>query len=289
MILLLFVVAFWGINFVFVIIGLQEIPPMLFCFCRFFLVSIPAICFFKRPSVPFKWVVLYSFVMFVFQFALMFSGIHAGVSAGLASILLQTQVFFSILFASILLKEKLNRWQLFSALLSFSGIALVGLNQGPNATLPGILFVLSAATTWGLGSVIVKKMGRVQSGSLLVWSSLIAWPPLLLLSFFIENGHSVLFDFHHLSYTSYLAIFFITLFSTVFGFGIWNWLIQIYPVATIAPFSLLVPVFGMVSSALFLGEPIEPWKMFAGALVISGLCLNLLGARRLAKRSKSFT
>jgi O-acetylserine/cysteine efflux transporter len=277
--LLLLVVFFWGLNFVFVKIGLQEIPPILLCFFRFFLVSIPAICFFKRPALSFKWVVLYSLVMFVLQFALMFSGINAGVSAGLASILLQTQVFFSIFFASIILKEKLTLWQFLGALLSFSGIAIVGFNIGSEVSLPGLLLIITAAATWGAGSVIVKKMGKVQSASLLVWSSLLAWPPLLLLSLFLEDSHTTLLEIHQLSSGSYGAILFITLFSTVFGFGIWNWLVQLYPLATVAPFTLLVPVFAILSSTLFLNEPLESWKIVAALFVIGGLCLNVAGSR----------
>lgn len=283
--LLTFVVALWGVNFVFVKTGLSEIPPFLFCFFRFFLLSIPAVCFFKRPAVPFKWVALYGLVMFFLQFALMFSGMQAGVSAGLGSILLQTQVFFSILFASILLKEKINRWQIFGAILSFCGIAFVGFNLGASATLPGLLLVLAAAVTWGLGSVIVKKMGRTQSASLLVWGGLIAWPPLLLCSLLFENSGSILLELHHLSHASYIAILFVTLCSTVFGFGIWNWLVQVYPLATIAPFTLLVPIFGMLSSVILLDELLEPWKVLSGLLVIGGLCFNLIGARILARRA----
>ncbi len=284
-ILILFLVAaVWGMNFVFIAIGLREIPPILLCFTRFFLISIPAAFFFKRPSVPFKWIILYALVMFVLQFALMFSGMNLGVSAGLASILLQTQVFFSIAFAAFLLKERVNRWQIFGALLSFSGIGIVGFHLGTSVTLSGFFLISAAAASWGFGSALVKKMGKTGTGSLLVWSSLIAWPFLLLLSFLVEEGHSTLLAFHHLSYASYGAILFITLGSTAFGIGTWNWLVQIYPLATIAPFSLLVPVFGMLSSALFLGEPLETWKIFAGILVIGGLCFNLLGSRLLAKQ-----
>ncbi len=284
--LLVLVVAVWGLNFVFVKTGLQEIPPMLFCFFRFFLLSIPAVFFFKRPAVPFKWVAIYGLVMFVLQFALMFMGMQAGVSAGLGSLLLQTQVFFSILFASIVLKERINRWQVFGAVLSFSGIAFVGLHLGSSATLTGLLLVIAAAATWGLGSVIVKKMGRTQSGSLLSWGGLVAWPPLLVLSLIFEESRPMLLDLHNLSAASYTAIFFVTVCSTVFGFGIWNWLVQIYPLATVAPFTLLVPVFGMLSSALILEEALEPWKIVAGLLVISGLCFNILGARLVARKEQ---
>lgn len=277
--LLILVVAVWGINFVFIKVGLREMPPIFLCFTRFFLMSIPAVLFFKRPAIPFKWVVLYSLVMFVLQFGLMFSGMKAGISAGLGSILLQTQAFFSILFAALLLKEKLSPWQIFGAIISFSGIALAGWNVKTSTTFLGFLLVLAAALTWGLGSVIVKKMGKQKSSSLLVWGSLIAWPPLLALSLMLENSHPILLNFHLLSSESYGAILFITLGSTAFGFGIWNWLLQIYPLTTIAPFTLLVPIFGMLSSALFLEERLEGWKIVSGCLVIGGLSLNLLGSR----------
>jgi O-acetylserine/cysteine efflux transporter len=284
--LLILVGAVWGFNFVFVKTGLQEIPPLLFCFLRFFLLSIPAVFFFKRPTVPFKWVVIYSLVMFVLQFALMFLGMHSGISAGLGSLLLQTQVFFSLFFAFVILKEKIHRWQLFGGLLSFAGIGFVGLNLGGGATLLGLFLVLSAAATWGLGSVMVKKMGKTQSGSLLAWGGLIAWPPLLILSLFFEESYPVLLNMHHLSMASYVAILFLTIGSTIFGFGIWNWLVQIYPLATIAPFTLLVPVFGIFSSVLFLGEALEPWKVVSGLLVISGLCFNILGSRAVAAKEQ---
>lgn len=284
--LLLLVVAVWGVNFVFVKIALEEVPPLFLCFARFFLLSGLTIFFIQPLAVPVRWVVLYGLVMFVLQFALMFIGMNAGVSAGLASILLQTQVFFSILFAATILKENLNRWQLFGGLVSFSGIALVCMNLGASATPSGLALVLTAAATWGAGSVIVKKIGKIQTGSLLAWSSLIAWPPLILLSFWFEDSLPVLMNVHHLSWEASAAILFITLGSTAFGFGTWNWLLQLYPLGTIAPFTLLVPIFGMMSSVIWLDEPLELWKICAGILVISGLCFNLLGPRLVATFSK---
>lgn len=285
--LLLLLVAVWGVNFVFVKIGLQELPPMLLCSARFFLMSFPGIFFFKRPAVPFKWVILYAFVMFILQFALIFSGMKAGISAGLASILLQIQAFFSLLFAALLLKETLSPWQILGALVSFSGIAIAGWYLEADATLLGFLLILAAAIAWGLGSVIVKKMGKTQSGSLLTWASVIAWPPLLLLSLFIENSQPVLLNLHLLSPLSYAAILFIAFGSTAFGFGVWNWLLQVYPLSTMAPFTLLIPIFGMLSSAIFLGEELESWKILSGSLVIGGLSLNLVGARLIAKNRSS--
>lgn len=281
--LVILVVAVWGFNFVFVKIGLDHVPPMLLCAARFIPVSIPAILFFKRPCVPFKWIILYTLIMFVFQFTLMFTGMKAGISAGLGSLLLQIQVFFSLLFAKVLLKEKINRWQVFGALVSFSGIFVVGWKIEAGATFLGFIFVLASAMAWGLGSVIVKKMGKVQSSSLLVWSSFLAWPPLLLFSLFFEGSSQTVMHPHELSAVAYGAILFIAFGSTAFGFGTWNHLVQIYPLATVAPFTLLVPVFGMLSSMAILGETLELWKIISAILVVSGLCLNLAGTRQKEK------
>ncbi len=282
--LLLLVVVVWGVNFVFVKIALDAVPPLFLCFTRFFFLSLFGIPFFKPSTLPFKWVVLYGLVMFTLQFSLMFSGMNAGVSAGLASLLLQIQVFFSILFAATILKERLNYWQLFGGLVSFSGIAIVFMNSGSGATLPGLVLVLAAAATWGGGSVIVKKMGKTQTGALLSWSSLVAWPPLLLLSLVFEDSLPLLLNFHRLSLQTHAATFFITMASTAFGFGVWNWLLQIYPLGKIAPFTLLVPIFGMMSSVVLLGESLEAWKILSALLVISGLCFILLGPRLFSRQ-----
>ena len=277
--LVLLVVAVWGFNFVFVKIGLSEVPPLLLCASRFIPVSLPAIFFFKRPQIPFRWVILYTLVMFIFQFTLMFIGMKAGVSAGLGSLLLQIQVFFSLFFAKVLLKERIHRWQVFGALISFSGIVLVGWKIETGATFLGFILVLASAMVWGLGSVIVKKMGKVRSSSLLVWGSFLAWPPLVLLSLLFEDSGQILSNAHHLSSASLAAILFIALGSTAFGFGIWNHFIQVYPLATIAPFTLLVPIFGMLGSTIFLKETLESWKILSGVLVVSGLTLNLASTR----------
>jgi O-acetylserine/cysteine efflux transporter len=281
--LLLLVVAVWGVNFVFVRIGLNELTPMFLVFTRFFIVSIPAVFFFKRPPIPFRQIFLYAAVMFILHFTLIFSGIRAGISPGLASLLLQTQVFFSMFFATLFLKERMDPWQIGGSLVAFLGIGVIFLNLQGSATLNGFFLVLASALGWGLGSILVKKMGKIHSGSLLVWSGLAAWPPLLILSLIFEESAPLLLRFHALSSDSYGAILFIALFSTAFGFGVWNWLIQIYPISTVAPFTLLVPIFAMIGSVLILDEPIEPWKLFAASLVILGLCLNLLGSRRLSR------
>jgi O-acetylserine/cysteine efflux transporter len=277
--LTLLVVIIWGFNFVVIREGLETISPLLLGFARFFLTSIPAVFFIKRPGVPFGKVLGYGLVMFALQFTLLFMGMYAGVTPGLASLLLQLQVFFTAILAALFFGEKLRPLQIIGALVSFSGIVLVAMHLSGSITLTGFLLVIAAAASFGAGNVISKKIGKVNMVSLVVWGSLVAWPPLLIISFMVEGADKVLHTFQHLTWLSGGAILYITYLSTLFGFGAWSWLLHHHPLGTIAPFGLLVPVFAILSSVLVLGEPLQPWKIFAALLVIAGLCINLLVLR----------
>lgn len=268
----------WGFNFVVVKVGLEGLPPLFLCFSRFFLTSLPWIFFVRRPRAPFRLVLLYGLIMFALQFSLLFFGVFAGVTAALASILLQVQVFFSILLAIPFLGERLHRWQVIGALVSFTGIGVVGVNSRGEVSLLGLTLVLFAAFFWGVGSVISKKLGKINMAALVIWGSLIAWPPVLAASLLIE-GKEVVYALRHLSLTGLSSVLYITYFSTLFGFGAWNWLLSHHPVSKVTPFTLLIPIVGALSAALVLDEPLQGWKIGAGLLVVSGLCLHLLGPR----------
>lgn len=273
--LVLLVVALWGMNFVVIKIGLKEMSPLSLCFARFFFTSIPAVFFVKRPNVPFSSVASYGLIMFALQFSLLFIGLNIGMPAGLASVLLQTNVFFTLLLAIFFLNERPRKWQLLGAFISFSGIAMIGMHVGGDMTLAGFLLVIAAAFFWGLGSLISKKMGKVGGLSLVVWGSLVAWPPLLLVAIVTEGGARVISDFSYISFSEGFSISYIVIFSTLIGFALWNRLLLRYPIALVAPFTLLVPVFGLLSSSLVLGEVLTHLQILSILLIVSGLIINL--------------
>jgi O-acetylserine/cysteine efflux transporter len=284
--LVLLVILIWGINFVFVKLGIQEIPPLLLCAVRFFLASIPAIFFIKRPAVPFRLVAAYGLVMFALQFTCVFTGIHAGMSPGMASVIMQVQVFFSILFGMFIFGERPSLWQMVGALISFFGIALIGFHIDAHMPLLGFLLILGAAASWGVGNLIVKKSTRINMMALVVWGSFVASFPLLLLSLIFEGPAKIIFTYHHVSWVGITALLYIVYLSTWVGYGLWNWLLSRYPISTVVPFTLLIPIVGMGGSALVLGESLDAWKLEAGLLVIGGLCINLLGARLFMTKQK---
>lgn len=277
--LALLVVAIWGINFVIIKVGLQELPPLLLSTLRFLLAAFPAVFFIKRPAAPWHMVAAFGLAMFALQFALLFSGMHAGTTAGLASLVLQVHVFFTVLLAVAFLGERPSFWQVAGAAVSFSGIGLVAANLGGEISLPGLAMIVAAAAAWGLANLISKKLGKVDMLALVVWGSLFAWPPLLVLSYALERSSWSVEVITHVSWVTIGAVAYIVYPVTLLGFSAWSWLLSRYPAATVAPFTLLVPVFGFTASALVLGEPLAPWKMNAAVLVMAGLCINLFGSR----------
>lgn len=287
--LALIVVLVWGINFLFVSIGLTEISPLLLCAWRFLLASVPAIFFIKLPKNSFKMVALYGLVMFALQFSLLFIGMHVGMPPGIASILMQVQVFFSMFFAVIFLKEQPNLGQIVGALVSFLGIALVAMHFDHDVSLAGFLFILAAAASWGFGNLITKHMkdNSINMMALIVWGSFVACVPMFCISFMIEGVNNFTATFAHISWNGIGALLYIVFISTWVGYGLWNWLVARYPVGMVAPFTLLVPVVAMLSSVLFLGEPFYLWKLVSGLLVISGLCINILGSRFFVVKSSA--
>jgi len=280
LLLALLVVVVWGFNFITIRLALNEASPLLLNAIRFFFASIPAVFFIKPPAISFKQLMLYAFVMFMLQFSLLFIGINAGVPAGVASIILQVQAFFTLILAILFLGERPTIAQMIGGLIAFAGIGLVGFYSQGGMTLIGFIIIIFAAFAWGSGNFITKKLGQINMLSLVVWGSLISWPPLLLLAILIDGPDVVYQSIQNFSWISMLSILYISYCSTVFGFGVWNWLLGRYPLTTIAPFTLSVPVIAMLSASYFLDEPLYYWKIIAALLVIGGLCINIVSSSR---------
>lgn len=288
LLLALVVVAIWGVNFAIIKLGLRQVSPLGLGVARFFLAAFPWVFFIKRPEVPFRLLAGYGLLIFALQFGLLFTGMKIGMSAGLASLILQLQVFFTIGLSVALLGERPTVWQLSGALLAFCGVGLVAAHVGGEVTLAGLALLVGAAAAWGGGNVVSKRISQTNASvnvlGLVVWGSLIALPPLLVMALLLER-ENFLASFTGLDWISAGSIAYIVYLSTLFGFAVWSRLLGLYPVSTVAPFTLLVPVFGFLGSAVLLGEPIQDWKLIASALVIAGLCINLFGPRLLRRRA----
>ncbi len=277
------VVTIWGVNFVVIKIGLQDLPPVLFTALRFIFAALPLVFFVKRPQAAWHLVLAYGMFQFALQFTLLFSGIKLGLPAGLASLVIQLQAFFTIALAVLMLGERPRLVQLLGALVAMSGMGLVAIHLEGQATLIGFVLVVLGGVCWAVANIATKKMGQVNALSLVVWGSLLASPPLLLASWLMEGPAAWQLAANNFSLKSLLTVLFQSYPNTILGFGIWSLLMRKYAAATIAPFTLLVPVAGMTSAALILGEELQWWKVAAGALVLGGLALNQFGARLWAR------
>ncbi|MFJ2990836.1 EamA family transporter [Collimonas sp. NPDC087041] len=274
-------VSIWGLNFVAIKIGLQGLPPILFCALRFIFAALPLIFFIKRPAIPWRLLIAYGGLQFAGQFSLLFIGMKLGFAPGLASLVMQLQVFFTVALAVLMLGERPRTAQILGALVAFAGMGVVAAHLDGTATVVGFVLVVAAGLSWAGANIVTKQIGKVNPLALVAWGSLMAVPGLLLASLVFEGPAAWQDAALRVNWTSAGAILFQSYPTTILGFAIWSTLMRKYPAATVAPFSLLVPVAGMLSASLLLGEALQPWKIAAGLLVLAGLLLNQFGGRLL--------
>ncbi len=274
----LLVVAILGVNFVAIKIGVAEIPPLLLTGLRFFFAAIPAIFFIRLPKVAPKFVVGFGFMLGVVQFGLLFTAIHLGMPAGLSSVVIQMQVFFSIALAYVSFGETPSRLQIVGGIIAGIGILLLGILKGSGASPIPFLLVLGAGAAWGVANTITKGAGRTDMLAFVVWGSLVAPLPLFLLSVLVEGGPAIIAALSHPSAAAIGAVAFLAYPTTLLAFALWTNLLSRYPAATVTPFGLLVPIAGIASTHLILGEVITSAEVLGSVFVLAGLTVNLLGA-----------
>lgn len=287
--LALAVVAIWGSNFVVIRIGLNHLPPLLFAAMRFTLVFLPAALFLKKPAVSWGKLAAYGMLIGAGQFGLLFMAMKGHISPGIASLVIQTQVFFTIGLSMIISRERLAPVQAISLLLAGGGLAIILLQGGGAATPLGLSLVLLAALSWGIGNIVGRMPPGVNMLAFVVWSSLFAVPPLFAMSLLTEGWPAISAGVSSANAGTWAALVWQSVGNSLFGYSAWAWLMTRYPTATVAPMALLVPVFGMASSLVFLHEPLPLWKLAAAALVLAGLALNLLWPKFRALLARSQT
>jgi O-acetylserine/cysteine efflux transporter len=272
LLLIVAVMAVWGFNFVPIHWGLGSFSPLLFAALRFTLVAIPAVFFIRPPGIHWGYVVAVGFFLSALQFSLLFASMDQGLPAGLASVVVQLQPLFTMLLAAAVLGERPTRLQLLGSAIALGGMGVIAAGRAEAVPLVAIFLAIAASASWGAGNVIVRKAQAPDPISLLVWSSLIAVPPLFGLSFALEGAPEV-----HLSGTGVAGLLYVAILASGFGYGAWTWLLKHYEAAKVAPFSLLVPVTGIGSAWLLLDEVPNVTETIGAAVVLAGLAV-LTGA-----------
>ncbi|NIE65574.1 EamA family transporter [Burkholderia sp. Ax-1719] len=284
LLLALVVVLAWGVNFVVIKVGLHGVPPLLLGALRFALAAFPAVLFVKRPKLPLRWLLAYGATISFGQFAFLFTAMYVGMPAGLASVVLQAQAFFTLVFAAFFLGERFRAQNVIGLLIAAGGLALIGLqSSGGGAasaqvmTAAGFVLTLCAACMWALGNIVTKKVGKIDLVGLVVWASLIPPLPFLVLSYFMEGPQRIEAALTGIGMPSIGAIVYLAFIATILGYSLWSRLLSKYPASQVAPFSLLVPIVGLASAAVLLGERLTGAQVGGAALVMAGLIVNVFG------------
>jgi len=261
----------WGANFVVIDVGLDTFPPLLFVALRFFLTALPAIFIVGRPRTSWQTVVGVGLFMSAGQFGLLFVAIDQGMPAGLASLVLQVQAVFTILLAVVVLDERPAVRQLAGSGLAVAGIAIVAFGRGGAVPLLALLACVAAGASWGAGNVIMRRARPPAPLALIVWSSLVAPIPLAALSLGVEGPGAWADAFSGLDAPGLLALAYVIVVATFFGYGSWTWLMARHPASTVAPFTLLVPIVGIAAAWIALGEVPGTLELVGAGVVLIGL------------------
>ncbi|MFE5242080.1 MULTISPECIES: EamA family transporter [unclassified Streptomyces] len=276
------VAAVWGVNFVVIELGLAHFPPLLFSALRFLVAALPAVLLVGRPTVAWKWIIAVGLVLGVAKFGLLFIGMDRGMPAGLSSLVLQVQAVFTALFAALALGERPGRTRVLGMAVALAGIGVAAVDEGAGGPVLAFVLVVAAAACWGVSNVLTRKAAPPDSLNFMVWVSTVPVLPLLGLSLLLEGWDRDAEALSSLDWSGVGIIVYVAWITTVFGFGAWGFLLRHHPASSVAPFTLLVPVFGMSSAALFLGESISPLRWCAAALLVGGVALTSLARPRRA-------
>lgn len=279
LLLALVVIIAWGLNFVVIKVGLDGLPPMLLGALRFALVALPAVFLIKRPQLPWRWLIAYGATISLGQFAFLFEAMHNGMPPGLASLVLQSQAFFTLFFAALFLGERLRAASVSGLLVAAAGLALIGSENGASVPFFALILTLCAASMWAMGNIITRRFGSVDLVALVIWGALIPPLPFLALSWWLEGPALIESSLRGIGWNSVLALAYLAFVATLLGYSLWGSLLSRYPAGKVAPFSLLVPVVGLSSAALLLDERLTALQGWGALLVMAGLLINVFGSR----------
>jgi len=272
------VVLAWGSNFTAMKLALEELPPLLFVGFRF-AILLPLLAVLKRPALAWWKILAVGALINMGQFAFLFSALRADASAGLGSLLIQMQAPLTILLAFLVFGERLRAGQVAGLGVALLGVGVFALSAGGNVTLAGLGLIFLAALSWALGNLVLRRVGAVNMLALFIWASLVPPVPMLALSMALEDPAPFAL-LAGLSPRGWLSVAYEAFASTVLGYSLWGLLLSRHPAAAVTPFALLIPVVGLTVSGLVLGERPGPMDWLGGAVILAGLALIQMPARR---------
>jgi len=279
----LLVVAIWGFNFVIIAWGVESMPPLLMGGLRFLLVALLGSLFIRKPNIPWRWMALYAFTLCFGQFSLLFSALAFGMPAGLASLVLQSQAVFTLLFSVVILKEHIKTSQVLAMVIAGIGLYIIGSAKDVgNMTLIGFSLTIAAAVAWGLGNVVnrlITQRGYRANIGLVVWSSWVAMVPFFLTSYWFEGPLAIRHSVENLNGLSIVVLFYLAIAASLIGYSLWSYLLTHYPAGQVAPLTLAAPIVGIIAATLLLDESMSMQQVQGMCIVMFGLLVNTFGSK----------
>jgi O-acetylserine/cysteine efflux transporter len=277
------VALLWGLNFLAIDASLAHFPPMFLVALRFAVLAVPTMLFVPWPGVPVRWLIGYGLGFGVLQFTFLYWGMAAGMPAGLASLVLQMSGPFTVVLGATFLRERLSGRQVAGILVAVAGLAAVGWQRAEHAALLPFLLTLAGAFGWAIGNVCNRQARPRKPLHLAMWMSVVPPLPMLAVSWFVEGPDAIwasltVYD-DPAALKAVVCLAYTVVLGTVVGSGLWTWLMTRHPAGVVAPFSMLVPVFGMSSAWLVLGEGVTLGEGIGAALVVGGVLLGSSRAR----------
>ncbi|MBF6631929.1 MAG: EamA family transporter [Comamonas sp.] len=279
------VIVIWGLNFVVMKLGLETLSPMVLGALRFMAASLPFLLFVRPPKMPWTYVVVYGLAQGLGQFGLLFIGLKLGMTAGMASVVMQTQAFFTLILAVTLLGERAKPPQWWGLVVAFMGLVVIAAGRGEGAlqmTLAGLVLTLGAAFMWAVSNLVARKASQIAPGyaplPFIVWSSLVPIAPFWLLAWAQEGTDGIIQQLQAADSKALFAVMYLALLATVLAYSLWTRLLQRHTAARVTPYSLLVPVVGLIAAMAVLGEQPTAWQWLGTATVIAGMLVNQFGS-----------
>jgi len=274
--LALAVVAVWGSNFAVIKVALTHLPPLLFASLRFFFVAFPAVFFIKKPNVVWSRLATYGILIGLGQFGILYIAMNGQIAPGLASLLMQNQVFFTIGLSMVISGERVRPYQVIALLIAAAGIGVIIAHADAKTVTPlGLILTFIASMSWAGGNITARRDPGADMLGYVCWASLFSIPPLVILSLTLEGWPAMVHAVQIADGATWAAVAWQSVGNSLFGYSVWGWLLARHPAASITPMALLVPVFGMLAANLVLGEAMPTWKLAAAGLVMLGLAVNV--------------
>ena len=280
--LLFALMALWGLNFSVIKLGVNSVHPLVLTALRFSFAVFPLIFFIKKPDVPWRYLIAYGLSFGVGVWGLTTLSIGAGVSAGMASLLLDMSVVSSLLVGWLCLNETITRNKLLGAGLALLGLILIMYSEGGSVTGQGLVLVLMASVFWSINGLIVKRANTKSIFAFNIWGMVFAPLPLLLLAVMLEGTQIITELPNQFTQWTLFSALFQAYPTTLLGYWFWNKMIMKYSVSSVAPMTLLVPVFGILGGYWFYDESIETSQIIAAVLILLGLFVGQMALPKLS-------